>query len=285
MSTTTRDSQSVVLPENRTAAQVWESGGARYERISRQIADAIEHCVDRLNPQPGERILDVATGTGWTARRVQERGACVTGIDFGTASIQVAKQLDHSRTIRYQVADAEALPFDGGEFDAVISTFGVMFCSNPSRVASEMARVCKPDGRLALANWATHGGVFDMFQVVSRHRPSSPDEAKSSSPFDWSTKDRLHRWLGNSFEFAMEEAVSHYRERTSADAWEAFSTGYGPIKQLVAKLDAEATSRFRDDFLQLHEKHRTPVGVLVPRPYVIVSGRRNHKVSKDDFRD
>jgi cyclopropane fatty-acyl-phospholipid synthase-like methyltransferase len=77
----------VVLQENEQAANVWNSGGRHYDRISRQIADAIEHCVDRLGPQAGDNVLDVATGTGWTARRIAARGAKVTGVDISSTAL------------------------------------------------------------------------------------------------------------------------------------------------------------------------------------------------------
>ena len=94
--TTTLDTttEAYILPHNQQSAAMWSAGGEKYDRISRQIADAIEHCVDRLDPQPHEKILDVATGTGWTARRVQSRGAVVTGVDLGEDVIRAARRLD-----------------------------------------------------------------------------------------------------------------------------------------------------------------------------------------------
>ena len=170
-----------VLPENEAAAAIWNAGGREYDRISRQIADAIEHCVDRLAPQPMERILDLATGTGWAARRIADRGASVTGIDLSSEAIETARSLDLSGKTDFHVGDAEALSFPDQDFDAIISTFGVMFCGNPSQAASEMARVCKPGGRMALAIWDNHGGVFDMFELISSHKPKSSPAASSPS--------------------------------------------------------------------------------------------------------
>ena len=141
-----------ILAHNLKAAATWGSGGPRYDRISRSIADAIEHGVGRLAPLPGERILDVATGTGWAARLIAARGARVTGLDLHADLIEGAKayaaqaRLD----IAFDVGDAEALPYADASFDAVISTFGVMFCSRPEAAAAELARVCRRGGRLAL---------------------------------------------------------------------------------------------------------------------------------------
>lgn len=261
-----------ILSHNRAAATAWNAGGEKYDRISRQVADAIEHCVDRLEPAPHESILDVATGTGWTARQTNARGATVTGVDLGADVIDAAKRFDKTQQIDFRVADAEALPFSDQQFDAVVSTFGVMFCGDPEQAASELARVCRPGGRLALAVWADHGGVYDLFQVISRHKPSGP--APAHSPFDWSQPEQLEKWLGKEFTISTEAAVSYHREKTAHDAWEAFSQGYGPVKSLLEKLDTPATKEFQKDFEQFHEDYRTDMGILVPRPYVLVKGIR-----------
>lgn len=272
MSTELQAQPANILSRNRVAAETWNRGGAKYDRISQQIADAIQHCVDRLDPYQDEDILDVATGTGWTARQVSNTGAKVTGVDLGADLIEAAKKLDVSQRIDFRVADAEALPFADRHFDAVISTFGVMFCGDPKQTASELARVCQPGGRLALAVWANHGGVYELFQVISRHKPSAP--APAHSPFDWAKPNLLKKWLGKYFELRFEEAISYHRERTAADAWEAFSQGYGPVKRLVEKLDKRAAAKFRVDFEQFHEDYCTDIGILVPRPYVLVTGIR-----------
>ncbi len=138
-----------IQPHNIKAAATWGAGGLNYDRISQSISDSIEHCVIRLAPQSGERILDVATGTGWTARRIAARGASVVGVDLGADLIEAAKACaaEDRLTIDFQVGDAEALPFEDQSFNAVISTFGVMFVSKPEVAAAELARVCKKGGQ------------------------------------------------------------------------------------------------------------------------------------------
>ena len=118
-----------------------------YDAISKGIADSIEHAVLRLDPRPGERILDLATGTGWTSRLVARRGATVIGADIATDLLAAARANATAAglSIDYQVGDAERLPFKDGEFDAVISTCGVMFASRPEKAAREMARVERRD--------------------------------------------------------------------------------------------------------------------------------------------
>src|SRR5262245_56829462 len=122
---------------NERAAAVWNAGGKDYDSISRGIADAIEHAVLRLNPQPGERILDLATGTGWTSRLIARRGAIVTGVDIADTLLEAArtKAQVEMLPIDYRRGDAESLPFEDEQFDAVISTFGIMFATRPEAAA------------------------------------------------------------------------------------------------------------------------------------------------------
>ena len=127
-------------PQNEKARRVWNAPGARYDEISRSIADAIEHAVERLAPAPGERILDLATGTGWASRSVGRRcpTATVIGADIADELLAAARSLAEREqlAIDYQVGDAESLPFEDGEFDGVVSTFGVMFASKPQSAAA-----------------------------------------------------------------------------------------------------------------------------------------------------
>ena len=265
----TTNASSEILPTNMQASRVWDAGGKHYDHISGQIADAIAHCVDRLDPQQGERILDVATGTGWTARRINARGANVTGVDFSRETIRTAQQLDDTGRIDFMVGDAEALPFEDATFDRVISTFGIIFCDNPKRAAPELARVCKPGGRIVVGCWDNHGGVREMFQVIQRHKPRS---ASGSNPFAWANEKFVQDLFEDTVDIAVERAVSFYRENSAVDAWNAFVKGYGPVRKLYESLEPSAANALRRDFEFFHEGHNTGVGVLVPRPYVVATG-------------
>src|SRR5215813_2683610 len=121
------------------AAAMWGRGGKDYDEVSFAISDALAHAAQRLNACAGERILDVATGTGWSARNVARRGARVTGVDISPELLAAAADLSgHIRPpIEFRVADAERLPFDVGAFDGVVSTFGVMFAIDQAAAAAE----------------------------------------------------------------------------------------------------------------------------------------------------
>src|SRR6186713_795153 len=143
------NANSTIQPHNARSAMVWGSGGADYDAISRGIADSIEHAVMRLNPRPGERILDLATGTGWTSRLVARRGATVIGADIAADLLEAARANAAAANlpIDYQIGDAENLPFEDGSFDAVISTCGIMVVARPQAAARELARVCRMGAR------------------------------------------------------------------------------------------------------------------------------------------
>jgi ubiquinone/menaquinone biosynthesis C-methylase UbiE len=141
-----------ILEHNQRAAALWSSGGQDYDHISCSISDALEHCVHRLAPESGERVLDLATGTGWTSRILARRGAEVVGVDIAEGLLSAARSIAavESLNIDYRIGDAEKLPFTDSAFDKVASTFGVMFASRPQVAAAELARVCRHGGKIGL---------------------------------------------------------------------------------------------------------------------------------------
>ena len=264
-----------IQPHNERPAAVWSSGGDHYNEISRGIADSIEHCVLRLNPKPGEKILDLATGTGWTSRVLARRGAVVTGVDIAQGLLDAAERQARAERllISYRQGDAEQLPFENESFDAIASTCGVMFASRPEAAAGEMARVVRPGGRIALTTWTSDGNLFKMFQVMKPYMPAPPQPAPPS-PFEWGNPDRIRQLLGDAFDLKFERAVSYYREPSAEAAWDTFSTSYGPTKMLADTLDAARRTALRADFVAFHAGFPTPLGICVPREYWLTVGVR-----------
>ncbi|HXW72261.1 MAG TPA: class I SAM-dependent methyltransferase [Methylocella sp.] len=264
-----------IAPHNRRAAETWSSGGDAYNRISSQIASALNHCVLRLDPRRGEHILDVGTGTGWTSRLLARYGAVVNGADIATDLLASAHARAHAEglDIQYDLGEAENLPYADESFDAVISTFGVMFAGDPEAAAQELARVCRRGGRLGLATWLPEGNVYRMFMVMRSYMPPPP-APPPPSPFAWGDPQRIEELFGRDFDLKFEHGTTTYYDRDGQAAWEAFSTGYGPTKALAASLDEERRAELRRDFEAFHDGFATELGIAVPREYLIAIGTR-----------
>lgn len=264
-----------VQTHNQRPAAVWSAGGELYDEISQGISDSIEHCVRRLMPKPGEKILDLATGTGWTSRVVTRRGASVIGVDIAADLIDAARARAKAENldIEYQIGDAESLPFNDGEFDAVISTCGIMFASRPEAAAAELGRVCRKGGRIALTIWLSDSNLFKMFQVMRPYMPPPPSPPPPS-PFEWGKIERIRELLGSNFDLKFEKGVSNYREPNGEAAWITFSKGYGPTKALAASLDENRRAELRRDFIAFHDGFATELGICVQREYWVILGVR-----------
>jgi len=258
-----------VRPHNQQAAAVWGAGGPDYDKISEHTSDAIEHLVRRVLPQPGERFLDIATGTGWTARRLAAHGADVIGIDLGASVIEAAKTLGPS--IDFRVGDAEALEFENESFDAVTSTFGIMFAARPEDAASELTRVCKKGGRIGLATWEPVGAVEGLFGVMRPYVPP-PSSPVPPSPFEWGRRERVRALLGNTFDLKFETGTTTLRVPSGQAAWDLFIAGFGPTKTVAATLEPRRRAEFTRDFIKFHERFRGELGVAMPREYLVSVG-------------
>ncbi|HVU02532.1 MAG TPA: methyltransferase domain-containing protein [Polyangiaceae bacterium] len=266
-----------VQAHNQKSQSVWNSPAGRYDEISRSIADAIEHAVERLSPKPGDRVLDLATGTGWGSRILAERfpGIRITGADIADQMLEHARAAAATRKldVEYVHADAEKLPFPDASFDCLVSTFGVMFVSRPEAAAAEMARVLTPGGKLSLATWRHDSAVFQMFGVMKKFMPPPPDPPPPS-PFAWGRTERLTELLGKHFELGFEEGSNHFRYGSGEQAWNLWVNHYGPTKSLAASLDDARRGELRRDMIEWHETFRSPLGFDQPRQYVVTRGVR-----------
>ncbi|MGE0545730.1 MAG: class I SAM-dependent methyltransferase [Kofleriaceae bacterium] len=267
----------IVQAHNLKSQSVWNSPAGRYDDISRSISDAIEHAVERLQPKAGERLLDLATGTGWGSRVIAHRfpGAKITGADIADQMLEHARAMAATQKldIEYKHADAERLPFADGSFDGVVSTFGVMFVGKPEAAAAELGRVVKKGGRVVLATWTSDSNVFNMFGVMKKFMPPPPQPAPPS-PFEWGNYDRLRELLGKDFELAFEEGTNHYRYGSGEQAWQLWTNHYGPSKMLATNLDDARRQEFKRDMIAWHETFKTELGFDQPRQYIITRAIR-----------
>src|SRR6187455_824837 len=148
----------------------WSSGDYAIVGTTLQIVG--EELCEALDLRPGSKVLDVAAGNGNATLAAARRWCEVTSTDYVPALLERGRErsaAERLHAIDFREADAEGLPFDDGSFDAVLSTFGCMFAPNPPRVASELLRVCRPGGRIAMANWTPEGFIGQVFQVIGKH--------------------------------------------------------------------------------------------------------------------
>jgi ubiquinone/menaquinone biosynthesis C-methylase UbiE len=258
-----------------TARNQWTLGAENYERVSRGIADAIDHAIDRLQVSIETPILDIATGTGLTARKLAERGHTVSGLDIAPSMVTVARTIAADLNVEpsFELGDAEALPLTNASVEAVISTFGLMFAPDQKAVASELARVTKPGAQVVLANWRPDSTVHNMFQIFSAFRPNS-HASVAPSPFNWGDKEYINELLGKDFTLTFEDGASWYREPNASAAWATFSNGYGPTISLLKSLSPTEGDQVRKVFEDFHNEYSTDLGISMPRKYLIVQAIR-----------
>lgn len=251
---------------------VW--GNGPYERITNTIRDIHALVIERSDPKPGERILDVATGTGALAIVAAKRGAEVIGQDLAPVLVDTAREraAEEDVTVQFEVGDAEDMRYDDASFDAVMSTCGVMFAPDHEAIARELGRVTKPGGRLALACWQPNTGMHDVFKVMAPYMP--PPAPGAGSPFAWGDRDHVQELLGDTFELAFEEHDSPFPLPSGEDYWELFSNSYGPTKTVVDALEPDRREEFHQAWVEFGDARREGDQMVHHREYLLTLGTR-----------
>ena len=229
----------------------WASGdyaviGTTLQIVGEQLAEACDLRWD-------ERVLDVAAGNGNATLAAARRGCTVTSSDYVRELLDrgAARAQAERLAVDFQVADAENLPFAAGSFDAVLSTFGVMFAPDHAKSASELARVCRPGGRIGLANWTPESLVGRMFKVLGRYVPPPPGV---QSPALWGSEAHLRTLFGA--QAARIDATPrqfNFRYRSARHFIEVFRTWYGPVHKAFAALPADKALELERDLTDLLE--------------------------------
>ena len=267
----------VVLEKNAKAAGMWSSGGREYDAISRGVEEGIRHCVLRLAPQKDEQILDIATGTGFTARNIARSGAKVTGVDIAKGLLEAAREIsdEEGLSIDWQLGDAEKLPFADASFDAAVSTFGIMFASNQEAAINELTRVVRPGGRIAIAAWLPESTAVRLRQVVAPFMPTPPQSVSPPpSPFNWGDAEWVQQALGLNFEIGCEKAELTHRVASPHEAWQVYVDGFGPIRATANALDPDRCSELKTAFETWTNGFSTDLGIALTYQYLLTVGIR-----------
>ena len=236
----------------------WMTGD--YDVFARYMEKDAELFFRRLGVTPGTRLLDVGCGAGQLAVIAARAGAQVTGCDISTNWLEQARAraAGEGLEITFEEGDAESLPYKDGQFDAVVSLVGAMFAPRPEAVASELTRVCRPGGMIAMANWTPGGFIGQMFKTIARHiaPPGMP------SPVLWgveaTVRDRFNTGIAGLrcglrlynfvYPFPPDEVVEFFR------------VNYGPMTRAFAALDANQQEELRGALVGLWSTHNKAGG-------------------------
>lgn len=245
----------------------WASGD--YARIGTTLQIVGETLAEAMDLRPGSSVLDVAAGNGNATLAFARRWCKVTSTDYIEALLeQCRKRAEADRLdVVYWTTDAEDLPFADGAFDAVVSTFGVMFAPDQAQAANELLRVCRRGGKVGLANWTPDGFIGQLFKTIGRHAPPPPNV---KSPALWGSRE----WIEETFRpkarsMTIEARAFVFRYPTPQHFVDFFRTWYGPVHKAFLALDRTGQTALEDDLLSLVAQFNTATdgSMRVPSAY------------------
>jgi len=233
---------------------MWMSGD--FGQVAKHIETNAEEFIARLALKPGVRVLDVACGNGNLAIPAARAGAVVTGVDIAPNLIEQARARAASEglTIQFDEGDAESLPYADAAFDVVVSMFGAMFAPRPELVAAELVRVCRPGGKIAMANWTPEGFIGQMFKVTGKHVPPPPNMPSPLKCGDEETvRERMRDGVAD---LQLTRQMCRFKYPfPPAEVVEFFRMYYGPTQRAFAALDPDGQTALRSDLERLWIEH------------------------------
>ena len=214
---------------------MWGTGD--YRAVAEKVTSIAEVLIPRANIEPGMDVLDVACGTGNASIPAARLGARVTGLDLSPGLVAIARErgAEAGVQIDWLEGDAQSLPFDDDSFDRVISAIGHMFAPDHQRTADELRRVCRPDGRIAIACWTPVGAIGEMFKRLGAISPAPPEG--SQPPVLWGTEEHVRELLGDSVEF--ERNHVEFNEPSPESYVDFMLTSFPPLIAMRAELGDE----------------------------------------------
>ena len=232
--------------------------------------------LDRIDVRPGEDVLDVATGTGNVALRAAAAGANVVGLDLTPELFATAwRRMDEwGVAVDWVEGDAEELPFDDESFDVVLSVFGVQFAPRHQIVARELARVCRPGGRIGLVNWTPGGQIGELFKIMGSYLPVPP--SYTAPPPLWGSAPYVRGlFAGTRVELEFARGYNPWRFRSAEEYVSFMETNYGPTLKARERLSAEGRwQECREEIRAMAERHNeaTDGGLLMQAEYMVAIG-------------
>ena len=220
------------------ARAVWSAGD--FDVIAQRIWEVGDDLVGRVGVNEGDRVLDVATGTGNAAIPAAVKGGVTTGLDITPELLEDAKRNASAAGVEIDwiEGDAQDLPFEDGSFDVVLSTFGCMFAPDHKRAAGEIARVLAPGGRFGIAAWRPEGNIGRFFLTIAKYAPPPPEGFQP--PPLWGLRDHVTEiFQGTGVDLRFADAAAHWRFDSHEETVEEYSTKFGPIVMLRPQLEAD----------------------------------------------
>jgi ubiquinone/menaquinone biosynthesis C-methylase UbiE len=247
----------------------WGSGDYAVVGTTLQIVG--ENLCEAVDLRSNQRVLDVAAGNGNATLAAARRFAEVVSTDFVGALLERARLRAHADglTVKFEEADAEALPFADDSFDVVLSTFGVMFTPNQELAASELLRVVRPGGKIGLANWTPDGFIGRLFKAIGKYVPATPGVR---SPILWGDKAHLDTLFGAKANVVAISRNFMFRYKSAQHWLEFFRTYYGPVLKAFAAIDPEQRKALETDIYALLRQFNTTHdgSLVVPGEYLEV---------------
>ena len=234
--------------------KTWSKGD--FNEIGRQNVVMAEELVKAVDPQPGQKVLDLACGSGTAALVAARRYCNVTGIDYVPELIDRARKRSVASGLKadFLVADAQDLPFPDNTFDVVLSVYGVQFAPDQEKAAEEMIRVCRPGGKIGLAGPISEGWSGDFFAAHGKYLPPPPPDVKP--PSYWGTDRGLNELLGDrakSVKSEKQKALQYYL--STGHAVEVFSTWFGPTLNALEKIDEAQKENLLSDLKTVFDRY------------------------------
>jgi len=232
--------------------------------MAERFAPVHDQLVERLAPNPGERWLDVATGTGGVAIRAAAAGADVTGVDIAPGMLEVARA--KAPEIDFDLGDVHELPYEDGSFDVVSSAFGHIFAPDHGAAAREVVRVCRD--RIGFTAWQPHPELRDLYDRFDLEAP------EGRHPFEWGKRTHVEELLAPAFALEFDEDVWILEGADGEELFELWARAAPPFRAMIAGLEGERREAFREAYIEFCERYREDDRVRVPRAYILVVGTK-----------